>query len=328
MDGVREALDFYPDYGKLLLVGSPDILASELTRTGLTDHPRIEVIHSGSVVGMDESAAKALSSKKDSSIAVAVDLVKSGRAGAVFSAGNTGAMVAASVLKLRPLAGIDRPGIATVFPSPTGVFLLLDAGANVDAKPRHLVQYAIMGDVYAREILRVSAPRVGLLSVGAEDVKGNELTKQAFRLLNEVDGLDFVGNIEGHDLFAGSVDVVVCDGFVGNVVLKSCESLAKAMGHFLREMLQKNTIRKLGALLSRDAYRELKELSDHQQYGGAPLLGVNGVCIIGHGSSSSVGVRNAIRVAGEFMSHQVNNHITDRLATLGPKGAPAVESAS
>jgi glycerol-3-phosphate acyltransferase PlsX len=256
-------------------------------------------------------------SKRKSSINVAVDLVKAGTADAVVSAGNTGAAVASTVLKLRTLPGIERPGISTIFPTPSGHFVLLDAGSTVDCKPMHLVHYAIMGDVYQRHILGTENPRIGLLNVGDESVKGNDLTKQTFKLLSNLKQLNFIGNVEGHDLFTGDVDVVVCDGFVGNVVLKTCESLAGMLGDFLKNSLKKTWVRKFGYLLSRGAYQELRNLADHAEWGGAPLLGVNGVCIIGHGSSSPKAVRNAIRVAGEFVQHQVNTHIVNRVQNLG-----------
>jgi len=317
IEGVSEALRLAPDAYELLLVGDEDKLLGELSRVGVHDHPRVRIVHAGQVVRMNEPAAAAMRTKRDSSINVAVDLVKKGEAGAVISAGNTGAAVASTVVKLRMLSGIERPGIATVFPSPTGRFVLLDAGATVECKPIHLVHYAIMGDVYARRILGEENPRVGLLSVGGEQNKGKELTKETFKLLEPLPDLNFIGNVEGHDLFSGGVDVVVCDGFVGNVVLKCCESLAQALGRILAEKLRKNVFRKAGYVLSRKAYAELNQLSDYAEYGGAPLLGVDGVCIIGHGSSSSRAICNAIRVAGEFIRHQVNQHIVDRVEHLG-----------
>jgi glycerol-3-phosphate acyltransferase PlsX len=316
IEGVGEALDQLPGFDKLLLVGDREPVEQELTRIGKAKDPRIEIVHAGQVVHMHESAALALRGKRDSSITVAADLVKQGRADAVVSAGHTGAAVASTVVKLRTLPGIERPGIATVFPTPKGPCVLLDAGANISAKPLHLLHYAVVGEVYAREILGISKPRVGLLSVGEEDSKGNDLTKEAFKLISEAKGLGFIGNVEGHDLFSGNVDVVVCDGFVGNVVLKSCESMAKAFSQLLKERLLATCWRKLGALFCRNAFRELREFGDASEYGGAPLLGVNGVCIIGHGSSSPVAVRNAIRVAVEAVRHQINKHIVERIEAL------------
>jgi len=316
VEGVGQALDLLPDAGPLLLVGDEALVRAELARLGKAADPRLSVVHADAVMEMDDPATAALRGKAKASITVAVDLVKRGQASAVVSAGHTGASVAASVVKLRMLPGIDRPGIATVFPTATGRFVLLDAGANVDAKPEHLVHYAVMGDMYARHILGVDKPRVGLLSVGTENEKGNELTKAAFKLLQAVPHIQFIGNVEGHDLFEGHVDVVVCDGFVGNVVLKTSESLAKAIAHILKDKLGKTVIRKLGALLSSGAYRELKQVGDYAEYGGAPLLGVNGVVIIGHGSSSPKAMRNAIRVAREFITHDVNAKIIREIEGL------------
>ncbi|MBT3376890.1 MAG: phosphate acyltransferase PlsX [Lentisphaerae bacterium] len=319
IEGVAAALndDVFADPCAFLLVGDEAVLSQELARVDIAGDSRLEIVHASQAVAMDDAPATALRSKRDSSINVAVGLVKDGRAGAVVSAGNTGAAVASTVVKLRMLAGVERPGIATIFPSPTGPFVLLDAGATVDCKPMHLVHYAIMGDVYARRILGHANPRIGVLSVGGEETKGNELSKETFKLLSRLDNIRFVGNVEGHDLFGGEVDVVVCDGFVGNVTLKCCESLAKAVSHILRRNLEKTSLRKLGYLLSRNAYRELKQVTDYAEYGGAPLLGVNGVCIIGHGSSSPRAVTNALRVAGEFILHQVNEHIVERIEHLG-----------
>jgi len=313
IEGVSEALEHVRYIDKLLLVGVPEAIESELNRVGCANHPKLEIVAASQVVGMDESAATAIRKKRDSSISVAVDLVKQGRAAAVVSAGHTGAAVAATVVKLRMIEGIERPGIATVFPSPSGPFVLLDAGANVDSKPLHLLHYAIMGDVYARKVLGHERPRVGLLNVGEEDKKGNDLTRIAHAHLRQMPHLNFIGNVEGRDLFGGNVDVVVCDGFVGNVVLKSCEGLAKSIGDMLKNLLKKNMRRKIGALLAKDAFTELKETCDYAAYGGAPLLGVDGVCIIGHGSSNPKAIRNAIRVAGEFVHYQVNDHIKQRI---------------
>jgi len=320
VEGVGLALDgSLPWITKILLVGDEGRLQQELGQAGLAGDSRIELVHADQVVDMHESPASAVRSKRRSSISVSVDLAKQGKVDAVVSAGHTGAAVAATVLKLRTLPGIERPAIATLMPSPAGQFLILDVGSNVECKPSHLLQYAIMGDVYERAIRGKSSPRIGLISVGGETGKGNDLTKETFKLLEKTPGLNFVGNIEGHDLFTGKVDVVLCDGFVGNVVLKTCEGLAKAIGGLLKQSLKKTPVRMLGALLSQGAFRELKEICDYAESGGAPLLGVDGVCIIGHGSSSPKAVRNAIRVAGEFVEHQVNKHIVERVQELAAK---------
>ncbi len=315
--GVGEALDLLPGCGDMVLVGDEAQTRAELTLIGKQADPRLTVVHAAEVVRMEESATTPLRGKKNSSIAVAIELLREGKVSAVVSAGHTGAAVACAVVRLRTLPGVERPGIATVFPTPKGRFVLLDAGANVDAKPEHLVQYAIMGEVYSVSILGCQKPRIGLLSVGTEQEKGNELCKSAFRMLDALPNINFIGNVEGHDLFEDAVDVVVCDGFVGNVVLKSCESLAKALSRILKEKLMKHPIRQLGALLSRRAFRELRQLGDYAEYGGAPLLGINGVVIIGHGSSSPKAVRNAIRAAQEFVAHGVNEKMVDGVKSLG-----------
>ncbi|NLF18191.1 MAG: phosphate acyltransferase PlsX [Lentisphaerae bacterium] len=323
IDGVGEWLERYPQGGSLLLVGDEAQVQAELKRIGKAADPRLTVVHAPEVIRMDDAPASAVRSKRRSSINVAVDLVKQGKAQAFFSAGNTGACVASTVLKWRTLPGIFRPGIATVFPSPEGNFVLLDAGSTVDCDPLNLMHYAVMGDVYCRHILGKAEPRIGLLNVGGEDAKGNDLAKESFKMLSGMDSLNFIGNVEGHDLFGGRVDVVVCDCFVGNVVLKTCESLAHAISQMIRTNLSKNLMRKAGYLLSRGAYVELKQMVDCAEFGGAPLLGVDGVCIIGHGSSCARAVRNGIRVAAEFVQHQVNTRITERVRAIGLAPAPA-----
>jgi phosphate acyltransferase len=328
IEGVGEWLDRHAGGTTVFVVGDEEQVRAELRRIGKESDPRLTLVHAPDAIRMDEAPAAAVRTKRRSSINVAVDLVKQGDAQAFFSAGNTGACVASTVLKWRTLAGISRPGIATVFPSTEGSFVLLDAGSTVDCEPINLAHYAIMGLVYARHILGKSDPRVGLLNVGGENLKGNDLAKESFKLLSSMAGLNFIGNVEGHDLFCGRVDVVVCDGFVGNVVLKTCESLGVAMGVLLRNNLSKNILRKAGYLLSRGAYTELRRTCDPAEFGGAPLLGVDGVCIIGHGSSCARAVRNGIRVAEEFVRHQVNARIVEQTAafaaTLG--GAPAASA--
>jgi glycerol-3-phosphate acyltransferase PlsX len=298
-----------PGLSSLILVGDEPRVRAELEKhRPLPDS--IEVRHAAEVVTMDEAPAVAVRRKKDSSISRAVDLVKAGEAHAVFSAGSTGAVVAASTLKLRTLEGVDRPAIACVIPTPVKPFVLLDAGATTDCSPESLVQFAVMGAVYSREIVGCAEPLIGLLSVGTEESKGNETTKEAFRMLEKA-ALNFRGNIEGHDLFEGHMDVVVCDGFTGNVVLKTSESVAHAIGRWLREEFTRTPLRKLGALLLKPGLNSIKRRSDPSMYGGAPLLGVNGVCIIGHGVSGARAVCNGIRVAAESVSHQINHLIAD-----------------
>lgn len=300
------------DVGKLFLVGDETTVEKELTHLSYA-HSKIEVVHSEQVVEMHESAVKSVRQKKKSSISVAVDLVKSGDCQAIVSAGNTGAAVAASTIKLRNIPGVERAGIASPLPNENGPCNIVDAGANVDSKPSHLLGYAIMGSVYARHVQGKENPIVGLMSVGEEDSKGTDLTREVFGLLKE-SGLNFIGNVEGHDLFETPVDVVVCDGFVGNVVLKSCEATAKAMFKWLKEDIKATPIRQMGALIAKEAFKATKERGNYETYGGSPLLGVNGICIIGHGSSSPRAVKNAIRVASEAVRHHVNPHIEEEMA--------------
>ena len=309
--GTIEAARRFDRITKLYLVGDEDAIRREYE--AFKDIPeKIEIRHASEVVGMEEAPAVAIRRKKDSSIGRAVDLVKSGEAEAVFSAGNTGAAVAATTLKLRTLEGVERPAIALAMPSPTKPFVLVDAGANTDCSPKMLQQFAIMGSVYCSVLLGVEKPVVGLLSIGGEDTKGNDVTKETFRLL-EKSALEFRGNVEGHDLFEGQVDVVVCDGFVGNVVLKTCESVAHAMKLWLKEEFTKNVVRLAGALLLNGAIGSIKKKSDPSMYGGAPLLGANGICIIGHGVSNARAVLNGIRVAAEFVDHKINDDILERI---------------
>ena len=307
--GTVEAARTIQGVEKLFLVGQEEVIRRELAKYPNVS-PVIEVVHATDVVEMGDTPVAALRKKKDSSILRSVELVKKGDADAVFSAGNTGAAVAASMLKLRTLEGVWRPAIATVIPTPKNPVVLLDAGATPDSTSEMLYQFGIMGSVYSHEIMGVEKPRIGLLSIGEEDAKGNETTKEAFRLLSQ-SSLNFIGNVESRDIFSGKVDVVVCDGFVGNVVLKTSESVARALGQWAKGEIKSSPIAMLGALLCRGVVKNMKKRADPDQYGGAPLLGVNGVCIIGHGSSSHVAVTNAIKVACEWSRHDINHIITD-----------------
>jgi glycerol-3-phosphate acyltransferase PlsX len=309
--GAVLALNEYPRLDKLFLVGDTPQIEAELKKHGCNDR-RIEIFHATQVVEMKDSAIDAVRRKKDSSVSRAVDLVKKGEAAAIVSAGHTGAAVAATTIKLRTLPGIDRPGIAAIIPSETNVFVLIDAGANSDAKPEHLLQYAIMGSVYSRHVLGYSNPCVGLMSIGGEDVKGTDLTKEVFKMLKQSQ-LNFRGNVEGHDLFDDPVEVVVCDGFVGNVILKTCESVAGAVFEWLKHELTKTKVRMAGAYLARNAFRTIKKKLNYEEYGGMPLLGVNGICIIAHGASTPLAIKNALRVAAESIEHQVNPHIVEEV---------------
>lgn len=309
---VEGALIAAREYGfKIVLVGDQTLLRSELEK--YKDVPKsVSIHHAGSFVRMDESAAASIRKKKDSSISVCADLAKEGVVDAIVTAGHTGAAVAAAVLKLRLLEGVERPGIGILFPTRLTPTFLIDVGANIDIKPVHLYQYAIMGEVYFRYILRKNRPSVGILNIGEEETKGTEHVKEAHQLLNK-SKLHFVGNVEGRDIFNGSVDVVVCDGFVGNVVLKVSESIAEVIGKLLKDEIKKSLLTSLGALLAKPAFDALKKKVDYSEYGGAPLLGIDGTCIISHGSSNAVAIKNAIRVAGEFVKYEINQHIIESI---------------
>jgi len=309
--GAAMALKEYRYIDKLFLVGDTPQIEAELKKLKCNDR-RIEIVHATQVVDMCDRAVDAVRRKKDSSVSRAVDLVKKGDATAIVSAGHTGAAVAATTIKLRTLPGVDRPGIAAVIPSETNVFVLIDAGANSDPRPEHMLQYAIMGSVYSRHVLRYKRPSVGLMSIGDEDMKGSDLTKEVFKMLKQSD-LNFRGNIEGHDLFADPVEVVVCDGFVGNVILKTCESIGDAIFKWLKHELMKSGARMAGAYLARNAFKTIKKKVNYEEYGGMPLLGVNGICIIAHGASTPKAIKNALRVAAESIEHQVNPHIVEEV---------------
>ncbi|MGB2265582.1 MAG: phosphate acyltransferase PlsX [Akkermansiaceae bacterium] len=315
--GARDALKLYPDIETVFLVGNAELLKEQVTEHNLTD-PRAVIVEAAEVVEMHESGAKALRAKKKSSISVATDMVKSGEADAVVSAGNTGASVAAATVKLRTLRGVERAGIASAIPNEHGICQLLDAGANPEAKPEHLITYAVMGAVYSHYVLGVELPKIGLMSNGEEDEKGTKFTKETFVLLKELQAsgkapFEFVGNVEGHDLFETDLNVVLCDGFTGNIILKSCEATAKAVSKWLKQELKSNPLRLLGAAIARGAFKAVKEKSSYEYVGGSPLLGVNGVCIIGHGGSSALAIQNAIRVARETVKLEVNPHIESEL---------------
>jgi len=315
VEGARDALRLWSDIERLFLVGDQVRLAPLCASYGLAGS-RVAIVHAPEVIGMDEAGAGAIRRKRNSSISVATELVKSGEAQAVLSAGNTGAMVAAATLKLRLLKGVQRAGIASPLPNEHGICNILDAGANPNARPSHLVQYALMGTAFARHVLGVGDPVVGLMSNGEEEGKGTRFTKQTHALLKETPGINFIGNVEGHDLFETRLDVVLCDGFLGNVVLKTCEATAKAFSKWLKIELKRNPLRTLGAAMSHRAFAAIKEKASYESYGGSPLLGVNGVVIISHGSSSALAIRNAIRVACESVTQRVNPHIEEALAAL------------
>ncbi len=269
----------------------------------------IVIHHAGERIGMDEKAAHAVRSKRDSSMRVGLKLVREGKAAGFVTAGNTGAAMATAKMVLGALPGVDRPALATPMPTSKGnPCVLLDVGANVDCKAQNLEQFAVMGEMYARSVLKIAKPRVGLLSIGEEESKGNELTREAWPLLKGLP-INFIGNVEGRDIFNGNADVIVCDGFVGNVALKTSEGIGRFVRDVLRTSLNKTVTAQVGALLSRRAFNDFRRRLDPSEYGGAPLLGVRGVCIIGHGSSNDVAIYNGIRVAHEFSRSGANERI-------------------
>ncbi len=295
----------------IILVGDAERLGRELERYA-TSGLKISVRHASEVVGMHDSASDEVRKKKDSSIRVAFELVKNGEADAVVSAGNSGATMAAGMFVLKRLKGIERPAIAQIFPTLEGKTLVLDVGGNVDCKPVHLMQFAIMGEVYARHVMGVENPRVGLLSNGEEESKGNELTREPHLLLKQRSSA-YAGYVEGRDIFNGMVDVVVCDGFVGNVVLKLSEGLAEAVGKMLKDEIKKSFLSKVGYLLSRQAFSNFKRKVDYAEYGGAPLLGIDGVGMICHGGSNAKAIKNAIRFAHDYASKGVTKRMAEKL---------------
>ncbi len=311
--GAKQALALYPKIQKIFLVGDGPTLEAECKKHQL-ESERITIVHASEVIGMAEPGAYSMRSKKKSSINVAMDLVKAGDADAFISAGNTGACVASATIKLRLIQGIERAGIASPLPNEHGICNILDAGANPEAKPQHLIGYAIMGTAFAKHVLGIADPLVGLMSNGEEDEKGTTFTKETFSLLKKTPGIHFIGNVEGHDLFETPLHVVLCDGFTGNIVLKSCEATAKAMGKWLKQELTANPLRTLGAAMAKGAFKALKEKSSYESYGGCPLLGVNGVVIIAHGSSSALAIQNALRVGMETAENKVNESIRKALA--------------
>jgi len=274
---------------------------------------RFQIVHASEVLTMEDKPIAALRRKKDCSITRAIDLVKDGRAEAIISPGNTGGIVAAATLKLRQLEGVDRPAIATVMPSTKGKFVLLDAGANPECKPIHLLQFAIMGSVYSREMLGCASPRVGILSNGTEEIKGNELTREALKLCQQTD-LNFLGYVEGHDMFADHVDVVVTDGFVGNIVLKASEGLGKTILQILKRELTATPVRKLGALMAKKGFQTLKNKMDPEAHGGARIVGLNGTVVKVHGSAGERVVANALHQIAASASQQLNEHIGAAMA--------------
>ncbi|SEC07107.1 phosphate acyltransferase PlsX [Terriglobus roseus] len=302
------------------LVGPENMIRPLLEEHLQGERLPIHVVHASEWISMDDKAAASVRSKKDSSMRVGLKLVREGKARGFVTAGNTGAAMATAKMVLGTLEGVDRPALATILPTQTGSpCVMLDVGANVDSDPKNLVQFALMGQIYAQNVLGIPKPRVGLLSIGEEDSKGNALTRETLPLLRALEGeqiYHFIGNVEGRDLFNGRCDVVVCDGFVGNVAIKTTEGIAKLVSESLKQTLKATITSQVGALLSRKAFKNFKKRLDYSEYGGAPLLGVRGACIIGHGSSNEVAILNAIRVASQFAQADVAHHIEASLSRI------------
>jgi glycerol-3-phosphate acyltransferase PlsX len=304
---------------KVILVGQEDVVRRELAIQEGHDGLPIEVVHASERITMDDAAARSVRTKRDSSLHVACRLVRSGAAQGFVSAGNTGAVMATAKMVQGVVPGVARPALAGVLPTVEGSpVVMVDVGANVDCSPRMLAQFAVMGDIYSRIILRRPKPRVGLLSIGEEEHKGNETTRSAAKLLKAMN-LNFIGNVEGRDIYSGKVDVIVCDGFIGNVALKVSEGLVEMVKYLLQDSLEATITRKIGYVLSRAAYSDFKKRVDYSEYGGAPLLGVRGVCIICHGRSNANAIKNAIRVAAEFSQGLINQRIEEELRLTTPE---------
>lgn len=318
IEGVQAFLRRNP-HDSVVLVGDRERLDAVLAASHVVASSRLEIVHASQVMEMNDKIS-VLREKRDSSIARTVKVVKDGEADAMIALGNTAGAVGAATLGLRTLKGVHRPGIALPLPTrPGGICILTDAGANTIAKPRHLLDYGVMASIYSERILQVDNPRVGLLNVGEEIGKGNDILREAFELLENAP-INFVGNVEGRDIYNGSCDVVVCDGFIGNVVLKASEELAKTMRGWIKEAIHSKLLYKIGGMLAKGAFKEVKRRSSPDTYGGAPLLGVNGICIIGHGSSSPLAVRSALEKASESVSQGLNDLIRDRVASLNGHG--------
>lgn len=307
-EGAVEILNEEDDL-EIILVGDEEILKRELS-TKRYPVKRLHIRHASQVVGMDEPTLTAIRRKRDSSIRRAIELVKNKEADAAVSAGHSGVAMAVSVFLLGVLENVDRPAIATIMPTIKKPFILIDAGANVDCTPQNLLQFALMGNAYCKTMFNIPSPRIALLSIGEEDTKGNILTKEAFKLIKNT-SLNFIGNIEGKDIFSGDADVVVCDGFIGNVVLKTSEGLAEVIIKMLRREISEVLTGRISYLFLKPALRNFKKKTDYAEYGGAPLLGINGTCIISHGRSSAKAIKNAVKVAAEFSQKRVYQVIAE-----------------
>jgi glycerol-3-phosphate acyltransferase PlsX len=307
VEGAIETVSTY-DNIDVILVGDEAVIRKDLERKKVPPD-RIRIKHASQVILMDESPTVAVRKKKDSSIKRGVELVKNNEADAFVSAGNSGAVMAAALLLMKTSKVVDRPAIAAIMPTLQEPFVLIDAGANIHCDPNNLLQFALMGNTYSKVILGIEEPKVALVSTGEEDTKGNELTRETFKLLKEAD-LNFMGNIDGKDIFSGNINVIVCDGFTGNVILKTSEGLADTLIKMLKREIAKLTTGRIGYLLMKPALRQFKKKTDYDEYGGAPLLGINGTCIISHGRSTSKAIKNAIKVAADFSAKKVHETIS------------------
>lgn len=307
VEGAVETVDEHEDID-IILIGDEAVIRKELGNKRYNAN-RVSLRHASQVVEMHDSPTSAMRKKKDSSIRIGIDLVKSGEADAFVSAGHSGVVMATSLLVLGTSREVDRPAIATIMPTLKDTFVLLDAGANVDCKPENLLQFALMGNTYCKLVLGKPEPKVALLSIGEEDTKGNELTKIAFKLIKGT-RLNFIGNIEGKDIFTGKADVVVCDGFIGNIALKISEGLAETILKMLKREITSVSTGRIGYLMMKPAIRNFKKKTDYDEYGGAPLLGINGTCIISHGRSTAKAIKNALRVAADYSAKKVYEAIS------------------
>ncbi|HSP34331.1 MAG TPA: phosphate acyltransferase PlsX [Thermoanaerobaculia bacterium] len=300
---------------EILLVGKEEVVSAKLKEFGDGSASRIQVVDAREVVEMDDPALTPIRKKRNSSIRVCANLVKEGRADAMVSAGHTGAAMTSAYMVLGTIEGVDRPALAAILPNADGYTVLLDVGANVDSKPEYLREFAVMGHFYSQMLFGRSEPRVGLLSIGEEEGKGNELTRETFRVMKET-GLNFIGNAEGRDVFNGNFDVIVCDGFIGNVVLKASEALGEMVKNGLKRELTQNVVRRAGAFLVKGGLKSLMTRMDYTEYGGAPLLGVNGGCIVCHGRSNAKAIKSAIRVARDFAENEIDTKIREKIGEL------------
>jgi len=314
--GVAIALEnkWIPD--KVVLLGQETAITDALSRHKLDHHPMVAFFEASEVIEMHEKPVQSLRQKKDASLVRAVELVKLGTCAAAVSCGNTGSLMACATLKLRPVEGVSKPALASVWPSLENRFIVLDVGANPQCRPENLLHYAILGHQYARDALGIENPRVGLLSIGTEEGKGNELTDQAHSLLKGLDEqIHYIGLVEGFQLFNNEVDVVVTDGFTGNVILKTCESLWKMLKQLIKEEVKRNPFRMAGALLLKGGFKGMKQRLDPKSHGGAPLLGLKGTVIKAHGSSDREAIANAIRIAGVAITHDLSAHTVAAIAS-------------